>query len=287
MEHGNALGEFLRARRASVDPSDRGIAVSGHRRVKGLRREELAFLAGISVAYLIRLEQGRDQNPSPQVLDALARALDLDDDATLHLHVLAGSGGSRRRATTRAERVRPALQHMIDRSIGTPAIVLGRRLDVLAANEAARALHPSFCEGVNLAEAVFLDERARALYVDLDRVLADTVASLRSLGGDDLDDPRLVDLVGRLSLESAEFRRLWARHDVRRKGSGVKRFDHPLVGRIELAYESFEVTGAARQMLVAYHAAPGSDDERALELITTTSAAFDLDAPGMAGRRPS
>ena len=280
MEHPTALGDFLRARRALGRPEDLGISTDARRKVEGLRREELAFLAGISLAYYVRLEQGRDHNPSRQVLDALARALQLDEAAAEHLRRLAAPQPPMRRRPSRPERVSPTLLDLLERSIGAPAFVMGRRLDVLAANELATALHPSFRQGRNLARAAFLDDGARAYYSELDRVQADTVGALRSLAGDDLEDQRLTELVGELSLKSAEFRRLWARHEVRAKLGGTKRFDHPLVGSLELTYEAFEVAGAARQMLIAYHARPGSDDERALRLIGGTS------DPRVAGTAP-
>ena len=270
MEHPNALGEFLRARRALVRPGELGISTDGRRKVEGLRREELSFLAGISLAYYVRLEQGRDQNPSRQVLDALARALLLDDDAAQHLRRLAAPQAPRRRRPSRPERVSPTLLDLLERRIDAPAFVLGRRLDVLAANELATALHPSFRQGCNLARAAFLDDGARAYYSELDRVLADTVGALRSLAGDDLEDQRLTELVGELSLKSAEFRRLWARHEIRPKLGGTKRFEHPLVGSLELTYDAFEIAGAARQTVIVYHARPGSPDERALKLIAGT-----------------
>jgi transcriptional regulator with XRE-family HTH domain len=270
MEGENRIGRFLRARRELVRPEDVGLPDLGRRRVPGLRREELALLAGVSADYYVRLEQGRDQHPSEQVLDALARALRLDDDATAHLQELARPAPRRRRRSpARPERVRPSLAALLDSWTATPALVLGRRMDVLASNALAAALHPACATGGNMVRMVFLDPCSRDVYPDLEAIAADTVAALRAAVGPDLDDPALTDLVGELSLKSAEFRRLWARHDVRDKTHGTKRILHPQVGELELYYESFEVNGSDGQMLVAYHAEPESRSARALALLAS------------------
>ena len=270
MEGENRIGRFLRARRELVRPEDVGLPDLGRRRVPGLRREELALLAGVSADYYVRLEQGRDQHPSEQVLDALARALRLDDDATAHLHELARPAPRRRRRSpVRHERVRPSLVALLDAWPGTPALVLGRCMDVLASNALAAALHPACATGGNMVRIVFLDPSSRDVYPDLEAIAADTVAALRAAVGPDLDDPALTDLVGELSLKSAEFRRLWARHDVRDKTHGTKRILHPQVGELELYYESLAVNGSDGQMLVAYHAEPESRSARALALLSS------------------
>jgi transcriptional regulator with XRE-family HTH domain len=268
----NRIGEFLRARREQVQPEDVGIPDLGRRRVPGLRREELATLAGVSADYYVRLEQGRERHPSEQVIEALARALQLDADATTHLHELARPAPRRRRAAGRAERVRPELQRLMESWSHTPAFVMGRRMDVLAANAIGSALHGGLKPGTNLVRQVFLDPRAREVYPEWEEVASDTVAVLRSRVGPDLDDPQLTDLVGELSLKSEEFRRLWARHDVREKTHGVKRYNHPQVGELTLNYESFTVAGAPEQMLVVYLAEPGSSTEQALALLSSMSA---------------
>jgi transcriptional regulator with XRE-family HTH domain len=266
----NRIGEFLRARREQVRPEDVGIPDLGRRRVPGLRREELAMLAGVSADYYVRLEQGRDQHPSAQVLDALARALRLDEDATIHLHELAAPAPRRRRRSpARSERVRPGLLVLLDAWPQSPAQIVGRRLDVLAANPIATALNPCCRPGANMVRATFLDPSVRELYADYDKNAADTVASLRASVGPDLDDPALIDLVGELSLKSELFRKLWARHDVRDKADGEKRFTHPLVGPLHLRYETFGVNGADGQMLVVYHAEPGSASARGLALLSS------------------
>jgi transcriptional regulator with XRE-family HTH domain len=272
MEGDNRIGEFLRARRELVQPEDVGLPDFGRRRVPGLRREELATLAGVSADYYVRLEQGRERHPSEQVIEALARALQLDADATTHLHELARPAPRRRRAAGRPERVRPELVQLMDAWPSTPAFVVGRHMDILAANRLGSALHGGFKKGSNMVRLVFLDPSAREIYPDWEDVARDTVAVLRGRVGPNLDDPRLTDLIGELSLKSDEFRRLWARHDVREKTHGVKRYNHPLVGELELRYESFTVAGAPDQMLIVYLAQPGSATEQALSLLSSVGA---------------
>jgi transcriptional regulator with XRE-family HTH domain len=259
------LGEFLKARRALVSPEEAGLPDLGRRRVPGLRREELAMLAGVSADYYVRLEQGRDRHPSEQVLDALGRALRLDEAEAEHLRRLANPPAPPRRRRRRAERVSPVLLRLLDGWAAHPAFVLGRRMDVLAANPLATALH--IHAERNMVRSVFLEPGARDFYPDWDAVAKDTVATLRGLA--DLEDPGLIELVGELSVRSPEFARLWARHDVRFKADGVKRIRHPLLGVIELEFESLAVNSAPGQLIVAYSAPPGSDSERALALLST------------------
>lgn len=278
----NRIGRFLRARRELVRPEDVGIPDHGRRRVPGLRREELAMLAGVSADYYVRLEQGRDQHPSEQVLDALARALRLDEDAAAHLHELAHPAPRRRRrAAAKLERVRPSLQRLMDRWPESPAVVIGCRMDILAANSMALALNPAQRVGTNLVRLMFLDAGHQSMHPDFERAAAGTVASLRAQVGPDLDDPLLHELVGELSLKSELFRKLWARHDVHAKTHGTKVMVHPIVGELELDYESFSVNGADGQMLIVYHAAPGSASARALALLSSMSAVSPRD-----GSRP-
>ncbi|GLY28171.1 helix-turn-helix transcriptional regulator [Kineosporia sp. NBRC 101731] len=270
----NLIGEFLRARREQISPHDAGIAVNGHRRVPGLRRDELAMLAGISTEYYTRLEQGRDRRPSAQVLDAVARALHLDPEATAHLHGLADPAVPRRRLNRRpnrpTERVRPGIVRLIE-SWPQPAYIEGRYLDVLAANRLATLVAPVFVPGVNMLRAVLLDPRLRDVRED---DVARMIAMLRGAVGADVDDPRLIELVGELSVKSEVFRRIWARHEVRpHPGSGLYRIEHPQVGPIELEYEKFAVTGAEDQTMVVYHVEPGSRSAEALSLLGM------LDAP--------
>jgi transcriptional regulator with XRE-family HTH domain len=267
----NVIGEYLRARRELVQPEEVGLPNLGRRRTPGLRREEVAMLAGVSADYYIRLEQGRDQHPSPQVLDALARVLQLDEDATAHLHGLAQPPAPRRRRSSRPERAPgPIIQLMMSWPT-TPAYIFGRYLDVLAANPLASALAPWFTAGENLVKGAFLDPRRRELRPDWERSLGGTVAALRANVGPDIDDPRLTELIGELSLRSEKFRQLWARHDARPKGSGTTVMLHPQVGRLELSYTKFPIPETDRQTLSVYHAAPGSTSERALALLATTT----------------
>jgi transcriptional regulator with XRE-family HTH domain len=273
MPYENLIGQYLRARRELVRPEDVGVPDLGsRRRVPGLRREEVALLAGVSSDYYVRLEQGRDQHPSQQVLDALARALQLDDDAAAHLHRLASPPARRRRKTPRPERVPAGILQLIESWSQTPAYVYGRYMDVLAANPLATALAPYHVEGENLVRAAFLDPRVRDMYEDWERVTEATVAGLRALVGPDVDDPRLNELVGELSVRSERFRQLWARHDARPKRSGTTQIDHPQVGPLELNYEKLPIPDTDRQTLVVYHAASASPSAQALALLATTAA---------------
>jgi transcriptional regulator with XRE-family HTH domain len=266
------IGEYLRARRELVRPEDVGISdLGGRRRVPGLRREEVALLAGVSSDYYIRLEQGRDQHPSQQVLDALARALQLDDDATAHLHRLASPPPRRRRKRSGPERVPAGVVQLIESWSQTPAYVHGRYMNVLAANPLATAIAPYYAAGENLVRAAFLDPRVSDMYGDWEHVTKSTVASLRALVGPDVDDPRLNELVGELSVRSERFRQLWAHHDARPKRSGTTRIDHPQVGPLVLNYERLPIPDTDRQTLVVYHAAPGSAGAQALALLATTA----------------
>ncbi|WP_405161395.1 helix-turn-helix transcriptional regulator [Nocardia sp. NBC_01499] len=274
MDSDNRLGAFLRARRELVCPADFGMSGGGQRRVAGLRREEVAMLAGVSADYYVRLEQGRDKHPSEQVVAALARVFALDEEGATHLRELARPVVRRRRAPQRPEKVSPGLLALMQAWPQTPALVLGRHLDVLAANPLAAAVNSCSVPGVNQVRMMFLDPEARVVYPDWAMHAAETVASLRASAGD-LDDPRLTELVGELSLKSDDFRRLWARHDIRGKIAGTKRFLNPLVGELTLSYETFSVNGAPGQLLIAYHAAPGSESERGLALLGSMVATGD------------
>jgi transcriptional regulator with XRE-family HTH domain len=264
------LGDYLRARRELVRPREVGLPEGERRRVPGLRREEVALLAGISVEYYLRLEQGRDQHPSDQVLDSLASALRLDTEAAGHLHRLAHPG--RRRRTERPEQVGAGVRNLIGNWTTTPAYVLGRCSDVLAANATAVALSPHFAPGSNTLRAAFLEPDMRTLYRDWDEMTAKVVPYLRSVIGTDIEDPRLIDLIGELNVRSERFRTLWARHDVRLKTSGLTRLLHPRVGPLDLRYEKLELPGAG-QMLITYHADPGSESERRLLLLAAPAEA--------------
>ncbi|MFL1378692.1 MULTISPECIES: helix-turn-helix domain-containing protein [unclassified Nocardiopsis] len=278
------LEGFLRARRDRVRPRDVGLPGSERRRVPGLRREEVAVLAGVSTDYYMRLEQGRERHPSPQVLDALARALLLDEEAAGHLRRLARADGLRSRGprraeragAQRAERVGPQLLRLLDRWSGTPAFVLGPTLDLLARNPLARALHSGFATTDNMARMTFLDPAARVFHRDWDRAAAAVVAELHKAAGTRPDDPRLGALVGELSLKSTDFRVLWARHEVRGKGGGTKALHHAAVGDLDLHYESFTVNDSGGQQLVVYQAEPGSPSEEALALLGSLHTAYPM-----------
>ncbi|MFE3074194.1 helix-turn-helix domain-containing protein [Streptomyces sp. NPDC059247] len=270
------LSEFLRSRRARLKPEDVGLPEFGrHRRVPGLRREELAQLAGVSVAYYTRLEQGNGRNVSMEVLDAIARALRLSETERAHLTHLAKPTAKKRQhraAVARPQQVRPGLQHLLDSMEGVPAFVGGRRLDVLAWNRMARALLGDFSAMEpgerNVARMVFLGDHARDLYVDWECKATEVVSVLRLYAGCYPDDPALLALVGELSVRSEEFRSLWAAHTVADKGHGTKRLRHPLVGEMTLSYESLRVAGADPDLvLVTYHAEPGSPSADALRLL--------------------
>ncbi|SHF73461.1 Helix-turn-helix domain-containing protein [Jatrophihabitans endophyticus] len=270
MTGSTALGEYLRARRALVDPADVGLTTAGVRRTPGLRREEVATLAGISADYYLRLEQGRDRNPSTQVLEALARVLRLDAAATQYLLGLpAARPPARRRA--RRDTVPVGIRLLLD-TLTLPAFVENRRFDVIAANRLASAVSPAIRVGGNRVRAVLLDDAERDLWVDWEEVAASMVASLRTSIGTD-DDPATAQLVGELSLASETFRQHWARHDVRALGGGVIRMRHPQVGDLELRREKLPIPDTAGQLLAIYHAEPGSPSAQALALLGTLAAA--------------
>lgn len=273
MDGSNALGEFLRARRALVRPEDVGLPGGGLRRVPGLRREEVAMLAGISSDYYLRLEQGRDRNPSVQVLEAVARVLRLDADATAHLVQLAQERpGSRERSVRRPQQVPGSLLQLIDGWPRNPAYVQNRYTDCLAANALATALTPNYRTGVNLLRAVFLDPAERELRRDWEDLTEEGVAALRSEAGADADDPRLRDLVGELSLRSERFRTLWARHEVRPRRGRVSHLTHPQVGELDLQSNKLSVDGTDGLTLVVFHAEPGSRSAELLDILGSLSA---------------
>jgi transcriptional regulator with XRE-family HTH domain len=268
----NALGDYLRARRAQVDPTSVGILVRGVRRTPGLRREEVATLAGISADYYLRLEQGRDRNPSSQVLGALARVFQLDANATAHL--LGLSAGATRRSPGRVaqERVPVGVLELLG-SLTLPAFVESRRFDVLAANPLATALLPSITPGANRLRSTFLDPEDRERNPNWERDVAGLVAAFRASLGADVDDPAIVTLVGELSLASETFRRLWARHDVRPLAGGTFEVLHPDVGPLALRREKLGIGDSGGQLLVVYHAEAGSETARSLALLGSLVAA--------------
>lgn len=277
------LGEFLRARRALVRPEDHGMP-AGTRRTPGLRREEIAMLAGVSTDYYIRLEQGRDKHPSQQVVEALAEALLLEDEAAAYLRGLATPGTPRRSRRTRREYASPGLVGLMDAWPNTPALVYGRYMDLLAANPLGEALFCWLGDETNLLRAVFLKPEARTFYREWALIGEGCIAALRAANTDP-DDTRLVELVGELSLRSNEFARLWARHEVRAKTASTKHFDHPVVGELSLRFENLSVNSAPGQHLVVYHAQPDSREAHALALLGSYSATPVTDAAGHADRK--
>jgi transcriptional regulator with XRE-family HTH domain len=272
MPSDNPIGEYLRARRELVRPEEIGLpdlGGSGRRRTPGLRREEVALLAGVSADYYVRLEQGRDQHPSEGVIEALGRALLLDDDGVAHLRALAAPATRRRRAPRRPERVPAGILELLDSLHETPAYVYGRYMDVLAANPLATALVPYYRVGVNLVRASFLDPAIEEAHGDRERATESSVAALRAMTGPEVDDPRLEELVGELSVRSERFRQLWARHDVKPKRSGRSRIENPQVGQLDLGYEKLPIADADRLTLVLYHAERGSKSAQALALLAS------------------
>ncbi|MDQ0908023.1 transcriptional regulator with XRE-family HTH domain [Streptomyces canus] len=270
------LSEFLRTRRARLKPEDVGLPDFGrHRRVPGLRREELSQLAGVSVAYYTRLEQGNGRNVSAEVLDAIARALRLTDAERAHLTHLAKPKQHKKKTTARTEQVRGSIRQLLD-SIDVPAYVSGRRSDIVAWNRMAAAVFGDWselpAEERNWARMIFLRPEYQDLFVPWEQKAVDVVSYLRMDAGCHPDDPRLSALVGELSVKSEEFRRLWATHDVKEKSFGVKQLRHPLVGELTLNFESFPLSDGTEQALITYHAEPGSPSAEALRLLASWGA---------------
>ncbi|HEX4092659.1 MAG TPA: helix-turn-helix transcriptional regulator [Trebonia sp.] len=282
MDSRNEIRDFLISRRARITPEQAGLpAYGGNRRVSGLRREEVAMLAGVSVDYYIRLERGNARGVSDGVLENLARALHLDEAERAHLFDLVRAVGPGPRAPRRSARqqVRPALQRLLDAMTMAPAYVRNGRLDVLAANRLGRAvfapLFDSPAKPVNTARFMFLDPAAPEFYYEWDRMASDTVALLRAEAGRDPTDRALSDLIGELSTRSETFRTRWADHNVRRHRAGVKNFHHPVVGDMTLAYESLELVADPGLVLNGYSAEPGTPSQDALNLLASWAATAD------------
>jgi transcriptional regulator with XRE-family HTH domain len=276
MEQRSELGEFLRSRRARLSPEEAGVRnYGGRRRVPGLRREELAQLAGVSVGYYTRLEQGLSPNASDAVLDAIARVLCLDDDEHAHLRRLARQKSSRRKRV-RPERLRPAIRTMIESFGDVPALVLGRTTDVLTWNRMAHALlaaHLDFdapqrpADRPNWARLFFLDPHLRELFGDWAKKAKDTVADLRLIAGRYPDDPRLTELIGELTVHSREFAALWAAHPVSRCAHDSRTYHHPLVGTLTLNTELLQIPDDEGQRIAVFNADPDSSSKAALKLL--------------------
>lgn len=286
MDRTSQIREFLRTPPGPDHPrTGRPSPHAGPRRVPGLRREEVAQLAGVSVDYYIRLERGRTQGVSEAVLDAIARALHLDDTERAHLFDLAQpttAARTRRKGPLAPQRVRPALYRALD-ALSVPAVVQGRRLDVLAANPLGYALFADFAarphRDRNFARFVFLDQAALSLYTDWERVARDTVASLRLYAGRHADHPQLTELIGELSLHSDTFRRLWADHDVRAHATGTKRLHHPLVGDLTLDYVVLAAEDDPEQSLAIYTPEPASPSAEALGILASWTSTSTTAAP--------
>ena len=267
-EASNPLGAFLRARRELVTPEQAGIPGYGVRRVPGLRREEVAMLAGISADYYLRLERGRDRSPSVQVLDSIARVLQLDDEHLEHLLALVTDAPRRRRRRTRREAVPTGVLSMLH-SLVQPAFIEDRYFDILATNHLAHTLSPGLAVGRNQLHDLFLDSEEQARYPDWSGMTECFVASFRQAVGTDIDDPRYIELVGELSLASPRFRELWARHEVRAQRGSLIHFEHPQVGALTLNREAMTIGGTNGLTLVVYHPDRGSADEDKLAVLAS------------------
>jgi transcriptional regulator with XRE-family HTH domain len=276
------IREFLTSRRARITPDQAGLAVYGSRRVPGLRREEVAVLAGVSAPYYTRLERGDMNGVSESVLAALARALQLDDAERAHLFDLARAAHptpARPRRRQPKQRVRPEIQWTLDAITGAAAFVSNERLDILAANQLGRALYSELYSAparpINTARFVFLDPRAEATYGDWERIATETVAILRSAAGRDPYDRDLSDLVGELATQSDAFRTRWAAHNVRFHNTGVKHFHHPAVGDLHLTFNRLDLAADHGLTLFTYAAEPGSRTDEALKLLGSWAATMD------------
>ncbi|WP_239159041.1 helix-turn-helix domain-containing protein [Winogradskya humida] len=264
----NALGDFLRARRELVTPAEVGLPPGNTlRRVPGLRREEVALLAGISAEYYLRLEQGRDRSPSAQVIDAIAAVLRLDAEGTAYLLALA-QPKSRRRPARSEDRV-PAGLALLLRTINVPAMVINKYNDVVAANALAQELSPDNTPGVNRLRSLFLDPAAPGYHPDWEKITVAAVAHLRAQAGTETRDDRLHALIEEMSLKSDRFRQLWARHDVRLSTGGNVRVRHPKVGDLDLLVEKFAVVGSDGLEALLLHAKPGTPTADALALLSS------------------
>jgi transcriptional regulator with XRE-family HTH domain len=279
MTHSDDVRKFLTSRRARITPDEAGLPVyGGNRRVSGLRREEVAMLAGMSIDYYIRLERGNLSGASDSVLEALARALKLDDAETAHLFDLAraATAAPRVRRQGSPQTVRPSVQRVIDAITAAPAWVRNDRGDVLAANELGSALYLDLMAEKtappNSARFTFLNPKARDFFADWERAADDIVAVLRSTAGKNPYDKDLTDLIGELSTRSEEFRTRWARHDVKYHRAGRKRLHHPVVGDLDLSFEAFELPADPGLRINVYAADPGTPSEDALKVLASWAA---------------
>lgn len=278
-ERADEVREFLSTRRARMTPQRAGLPVfGGNRRVAGLRREEVALLAGMSIDYYIRLERGNLRGASDSVLDSLSHALQLDDAERAHLYDLARAAtASGRRSPTATGRIRPVVLRMLDAMTDLPAYIRNGRFDILAANSLGQALYapvyesPLFAQRgpVNTARFLFLDPGSADFWPDWEKAANDSVAFLRTETGSAPQDKGLTDLIGELSTKSDEFARRWARHDVKFQRSGVKRLHHPLVGDLALPYEALDLSADPGLHITVYSPEPDSPERRALDLLAS------------------
>jgi transcriptional regulator with XRE-family HTH domain len=287
LDHNSDIAEFLTTRRAKVTPEQAGLPTYGQRRVKGLRREEVASLAGVSVEYYKRLERGNIAGVSELVLEGLARALQLDDAERAHLFDLARAANAviPKRPRPVKQKIRPVVQRILDQ-IAAPATVHDARLDYVGANALGRALYAPVFDSreqpANSARFTFLDPAATDFYPEWERVASELVAHLRSEAGRNPYDRQLSDLVGELSTRSDEFRVRWAAHNVRFHRTGTKRIHHPVVGELDLSYETMELSADDGLSVAIFTAEPGSASQQALDLLASWTAtpdtAGDVDA---------
>ncbi|MER5530109.1 helix-turn-helix transcriptional regulator [Streptomyces sp. NPDC002677] len=266
------LGRFLRARRERLSPRAAGLPAAGRRRVPGLRRDEVATLAGVSLSYYSRLEQGRELSPSPRVLEAMARVLQLGDEDKRELFRLAQPAARRTKAPVRVERVRPHLRQLIESWTRTPAFIIGHAQDLLATNALADALYRDFAQHDNVLRMLFLDPAAKTFYRSPERARHRAVADLQQTAASTPEDPRILELVGELSVRSGEFRALWAREYTRVPPYETKQVYHSVVGDLELRHEALSIRSAPGQQLVVLQAEPGSPSADGLALLGSVSA---------------
>jgi transcriptional regulator with XRE-family HTH domain len=285
MDDRKDVGEFLASRRAKITPQQVGLATYGRRRVPGLRREEVAMLAGVSTDYYAKLERGNLAGVSDAVLEAIAHALRLDDAEHAHLRDLAAAANSAprtRRPTTPTSTVRPSVQRILDGMTGVAAFVRNARLDILATTQLGRALYsPAFedpSRPVNLARFNFLDPHAHDFYPNWDDAANTSVALLRTEAGRNPYDKQLSDLIGELSTRSETFRTRWAAHNVRLHRSGTKHFHHPVVGDLDLAFEAMDLSADTGLTLTAYTAEPNSPSADGLALLASWAATQQADS---------
>ncbi|MGD0556235.1 MAG: helix-turn-helix transcriptional regulator [Streptosporangiaceae bacterium] len=278
------LGAFLRSRRGRITPAEAGMpAGSGIRRTPGLRREEVATLAGVSIDYYTRLERGRERHPSASVLDALARVLKLDENERRHLHALAAhAAGNGPPPAAPPSCVRETAQMLLESLRPSPAAVMSRVNDMLAANPAGLALYHGLSDWCpaerNLSRYLFLHPAARSLWVDWEHIAIGHVAHLRLVAGENPDAPDITELITGLLEESPDFARIWARYDVKPRTTGDKRIEHPRVGRMTLDYESLPLAGANGQRLIVYLAHRGTPDHDAMVLLDMAQSLRPLSA---------